>query len=137
MSRNICSPKSKKCENEIINSKYFSYNKEEGDEEVRETPRTPTIQRRMTPRIIPRRKMSFPAVSISAPQLKQQASQKMFLNRISLRARLGRAHMPILACRNFFREGNQEQCPPCCIFWPAFGCILIFSVFCAKKLKKR
>ena len=71
----------------------FFHNKEEGDEEVRETPRTPTIQRRMTPRIIPRRKMSFPAVSISAPQLKQQASQKMFLSHLSLRARVGRAHM--------------------------------------------
>ena len=67
----------------MINYEYFLHNEEEGDEEVREPPRTPTIQRRMTPRIIPRRKMSFPAVSISAPQLKQQASQKMFLYQFS------------------------------------------------------
>ncbi len=43
----------------------------------------PTLQRRATPRIIPRRKMSFPAVSISTPQMKQQVgtgSRTVFKN---------------------------------------------------------
>ena len=44
------------------------------------------------------------------------------------------------------RQNNKrdENCYRCCIFWPAFGCcipqtlveIVIFSIFCAKNLKK-
>ena len=59
---------------------------EEADEETSLSPTTTTtsptattlpaptlqLQRRLSPRIVPRRKMSFPAVSINTPQLKQQ-----------------------------------------------------------------
>ena len=56
----------------------FSLSTEEGDDELHPTPHTPTIQRRVIPKVVQRRKMSFPAVSISAPQVKQQVQCSIF-----------------------------------------------------------